>query len=114
MTTYVQALDELVAVIAAAAPGVRVTRDPSTVVAPCVLVGFPSGFAWTQGARELFVPVSLLHKSPADVAALDWLLNTYETLGGLIGQADLAAAPYVIGSATYPSVSVTVTLTLTN
>jgi len=60
----------------ATATGITVTRDPSTVNPPCIVVGMPSATRVTIGEDvALDLPVSLLAPSPGDKANVDWLLD---------------------------------------
>jgi len=110
---YVGALDALVALLADDLPDIRVTRDPSAAVAPCVLVGFPTSFGFTQGGRLMSVPVVLLHSPPADLSALNWLLDGVEALAFTLGStAGVVVGPYQVGALTYPSVTMTAEITV--
>lgn len=79
-----------------AAAGLRVSVDPREVNPPCVLIGTPTSITRVGGcALEEVVPVFAVAPPPGNADAVDWLLDTVETLFGVLTDAT-DAVPTVI------------------
>ena len=74
-----------------AAAGLRAVLDPRELNVPCVLIGTPTiitreGFC----ALEAVIPVLAVAPPPGNADAVDWLLETVETLFGVLSDATQA------------------------
>lgn len=112
MSAYSDMLDALV-VEAEAALGVKATRDPGVVGSlvstglGCIFVQFPTHVGRLLAGPNLEVPVSLVAPAPADVPAMDWLLDHFDALVEFAGARDITTGPLDVGSNTYPAVTAT-------
>jgi hypothetical protein len=96
----------------ATATGIPVTRDPSTVNPPCILVGMPSATRVTIGEIvALDVPVSLVAPAPGDKTNVDWLLDHLVAFTGAITPTQPVVATTDVGD--FPAYTTTVQLHVT-
>ena len=98
----------------ATATGLTVTRDPSTVNPPCVLVGMPSATRITVGEQvALDVPVSLLAPAPGDKVNVDWLLDHLVGFTAALDLSELTAEAGTYAPGDFPAYTTTVQLHVT-
>lgn len=99
------ALDTLATNIQVLYPTTRVTRDPSTVLPPCIHIGLPSGISTTlKGALVMDVPVYLVGTQPGDQPGMDPLLDMLPDLMRLLGVRESQAVTLQPSeSVTYPA-----------
>ena len=67
-------LDQFAAVLTAKT-GLIVTRDPATVIPPCIFLAAPTISGRTQGGFILQVPVHLVSEGIGDAIADEWLMD---------------------------------------
>lgn len=117
MSIYSDMLDAL-AVNCALTLDIPATRDPSVVGSMiaaeggCIYVQFPTHVGRLMAGPNLEVPVSLVAPAPADLQAMDWLLEHFDAFVELLGSRNVTAGPLDIGSNTYPAVTATVQIAL--
>lgn len=117
MSLYSDMLDTLVTE-AEAALGIKATRDPGVVGSlvsangGCVFIQFPTHVGRLLAGPNLEVPVSLVAPAPADVPAMDWLLEHFDALVEFCGPRSVNNGPIDIGSNTYPAVTATAQIAL--
>lgn len=70
-------LDELVEYLAAES-GIRTTRNPAKVIAPCIFVDVPAVTGVTMGKTIIEVPVWLIAPGQADLISFNWLADHVE------------------------------------
>ena len=112
MSELGDARDVLAAKIAAA--GLRVSTDPRELNPPCVLVGAPNIIVRVGScALEEVVPVLVVAPPPGNADAVDWLLETVETLFGVITDVTQAVPITVtVGAAEAPAYELETRLTV--
>ena len=106
-----EALDEMVAELHMAL-AIRVTRDPATVVAPCVFVDFPTVESTTLQAATMSVPVYLVAPAPGDLRASQWLLDHTPKFLAALATREATPRPLVLAGVEHPAVTATATLTV--
>lgn len=111
MNALALALDELVAVIAAAT-GERCTRDPQLVHPPCIFIDAPEVTARTMGATTIEVPVHVVAGAPSSVPGLDWMLATTPTVLDAVQASQASPRALPLGDATYPAMTVAAVVTI--
>lgn len=100
-----EALDRLVAALAASVPGARVTRDPSLATPPVVLVGAPTVAGFGLRGLVLTVPIWAIGKSPAGLPELDWIHAAVTAIlaGPVVVPDGFSPDTYRAGTTAYPA-----------
>lgn len=106
-----EALDQMVAQLHMAL-NIRVTRDPATVVAPCVFVDFPTINTSTLQAATMQVPVYLVAPAPGDLRASQWLLDNTPKFLAALAVREATPRPLVLAGTEHPAVTATAMLTV--
>jgi len=109
-----EAIDALATQLKYAMPNVRVTRDPSNVIGPCVFIDYPLVRQTTLAGFTLEVPVYLVAAAPGDIHASDWLLATTPDFLHAVSAQDAEPRPLTLGDTTHPAVNATAVLTVRN
>lgn len=106
-----EALDHLVTTLEAGMQ-LRVTRDPGSVIAPCVFVDFPTVHQATLAAATMQVPVYLVAPAPGDLRASTWLLDETPKFLRVLSAQETEPRPLSLGDTTHPAVMATATITV--
>jgi hypothetical protein len=114
VSAYSDALDALVQELSDAL-GIPATRDPSLIAGliggtGMVFVGFPTVADRTMACISIDVPVSLIHASPPDLQAGEWLLDHLDAFINACQVDQTTAGSLEAGALTYPAVTAQVRL----
>jgi hypothetical protein len=106
-----EALDHLATTLEAGMQ-LRVTRDPGSVIAPCVFVDFPTVKQATLAAATMQVPVYLVAPAPGDLRASTWLLDNTPKFLRVLSAQETEPRPLSLGDTTHPAVMATAVITV--
>lgn len=111
MSLISDGMDEFGAILSDAT-GLPFTRDPATIIPPCIYLGAPTLTGRTQGGFILDVPVHLVSEGIGDAIADEWLMDTLLIFTVAARLAEASPSSLDVDGIRHPTYESTATITV--